>query len=484
MKRKWLSILLAAGMVLSLMACGGQEQAGNSANESAAEAGNEADGNAAEAGNKADGNSAEAAVEKSEGKESVELVFCNWGDGTEQKMFEYVFELFEKENPGVTVKYLHIPYSEYLTKLNTMAASDTMPDLGQMQTENVLLWAENGMYADVSDLFESGAIAKRLDGNYYAEVDGKFSAANYISETNVLFYDKDYCEANGVTVPTKLEEAWTWDEFLDACVKLTKDVNGKHPGEEGFDPENIDVYAVADMDADVMAHSNGGGYFSEDGKEIWMDKPETIEAIQAVADLMNVYHVAPTPTSRDAIGGGNYPLMTGKVAMHVGGQYCMLWYADYIKSGEINLGTGVLPKFKEPANKVWGNPVVVFSSSKHPEEAKALMQFFYDNKNLIDCINMGLWMPTEEKFYTDEAALSSWIEDSGIRTEEFYGVVDMAKNGYTAVENILSNTVELSSLYGGLLDQVWLGEKTAEDVVLNEIMPILQPAFDEYWAAH
>jgi hypothetical protein len=60
----------------------------------------------------------------------------------------------------------------------------------------------------------------------------------------------------------------------------------------------------------------------------------------------------------------------------------------------------------------------------------------------------------------------------------------MAKNGYTAVENILSNTVELSSLYGGLLDQVWLGEKTAEDVVLNEIMPILQPAFDEYWAAH
>ena len=117
MKRKWLSILLAAGMVLSLMACGGQEQADNSANESAAEAGNEADGNAAEAGNKADGNSAEAAVEKSEGKESVELVFCNWGDGTEQKMFEYVFELFEKENPGVTVKYLYIPYSEYLTKL-------------------------------------------------------------------------------------------------------------------------------------------------------------------------------------------------------------------------------------------------------------------------------------------------------------------------------------------------------------------------------
>lgn len=417
-------------------------------------------------------------------QEAVELVFCNWGDGTEQKMFEYVFDLFNKEYPHVTVKYLYIPYGEYLTKLNTMAASDTMPDMGQMQTENVLLWAENGMFADVSALFESGEISPRLDSHYYAPVEGQFSAANYIGETTVLFYDKTYTESCGVTVPTTTEDAWTWEEFIDACIKLTKDINGKHPGEEGFDPENIDVYAVADIDPDIMAHSNGAGFFSPDGKEIWMNKPETTQAIQAVADLMNVYHVAPTPTSRSAIGGGNYPLMTGKVAMHMGGQYCLLWYADYIKSGEINLGTGVLPKFKEVANKVWGNPVCVFASSKHPEEAKNLMKFFYDNANLIDCINMGLWMPTEASYYVDQAALKTWIEDSGIRSKEFYGVVEMANSGYIALENLISNVVELQSLYNGLLDQVWLGEKTAEEVVNNEIMPILQPVFDEYWANH
>lgn len=98
--------------------------------------------------------------------------------------------------------------------------------------------------------------------------DGTIAAANYISETCLLFYDKDYTESCGVTVPTRVEDAWTWDEFLDACIKLTRDVNGKHPGEEGFDPENIDVYAVADMDADILAHGNGGGYFSADGREI------------------------------------------------------------------------------------------------------------------------------------------------------------------------------------------------------------------------
>ena len=38
MKRKWLSILLAAGMALSLTACGGQGQAGDEANGNSAEA--------------------------------------------------------------------------------------------------------------------------------------------------------------------------------------------------------------------------------------------------------------------------------------------------------------------------------------------------------------------------------------------------------------------------------------------------------------
>ena len=95
---------------------------------------------------------------------------------------------------------------------------------------------------------------------------------------------------------------------------------------------------------------------------------------------------------------------------------------------------------------------------------------------------MGLWMPTEESFYSDADALKTWIDDSGIRSEEFYGIVEMAQNGYIAVENVLSNTVELNSLYGGLLDQVWLGEKTAEEVIVNEIMPIITPVFEEYWA--
>ena len=417
-------------------------------------------------------------------EEPVVLTFSNWGDGTEQAMFQHIFDLYTAQNPNVTVNYQYIPYNEYMTKLNTMAASGTMPDLGQMPTESTLLWAENGMYADISDLFTEDQVSERINCAYYGDNKAANNSVNYISETLVLFFDKKYCEANGVTVPTRVEDAWTWDQFLEACVKLTVDVNGKHPGEEGFDPENISVYGVADIDPAVMAWSNGGGFFSPDGKEIWFDKDETVEAVQTVADLMNVYHVAPTPTSRDAIGGGNYPLMTGKVAMHVGGQYCLLWYSDFIKSGELDLGFGVLPKFKESTNIAWGNAVVVFAGSKHQEQAKDLLKFFYDTKNILDGLNTGLWMPSEASYYADDASLKSWIEGSGVRNDDYYGVIEMMKTANTSFAQMVSNSVELQNLYAPLLDQVWLGEKTASDVIRNEIMPLITPVFNDYWSSH
>jgi preprotein translocase subunit SecB len=44
---------------------------------------------------------------------------------------------------------------------------------------------------------------------------------------------------------------------------------------------------------EVWTLSNGGGFYSEDGKEVIINKPESIEAIQKVADLYLKEHVAP-----------------------------------------------------------------------------------------------------------------------------------------------------------------------------------------------
>lgn len=415
--------------------------------------------------------------------EKIVITFCNWGDGTEQRMFEDVFARYMQDHPEVTINYLYIPHGEYMTKLNTMAASGTMPDMGQMIEHSSLLWAENDMFLDVRDLYEDGTIEPRMPAVTFAETENGYLGSSFIQEVVILFYDKDYTEANGVTIPTSVEDAWTWDEFVAVAKRLTVDANGVHADEEGFDPNNIDVYGVSDISSEIMAISNGGGYFSPDGKELWLDKPETIEAIQKVADLMNVHHVSPMPTTRDAIGGGNNPLMTKKVAMHTAGQYCLLWYGDFIPTGEINLGVGVLPKMKELATINSGPAITIFKDSKYPEVCKDILSYFYKTENILDNIHMGLWMPSEQSWYEDEALKSKWVDESDIHPAEYKdGIIDMAKNH--VVPNpfyVLGNTNELYSLISAPLDQVWLGERTAEDVILNDIMPEVTPVFEEYW---
>ena len=46
-----------------------------------------------------------------------------------------------------------IPWETYMEKLNTMATGGNLPDCGLMSEAGVLQWAEQGMLADVSEMY-------------------------------------------------------------------------------------------------------------------------------------------------------------------------------------------------------------------------------------------------------------------------------------------------------------------------------------------
>ena len=138
-------------------------------------------------------------------------------------------------------------------------------------------------------------------------MNGITSAANEVLN---LWYNndllKEVCEKQGidpseVTPPADAEDAWDWDTFVQTAQKLTLDINGKNALDPDFDPDNVDIYGCTintlPWQLEVWAKSNGGGYYSEDGSECTIDSPETVEALQRIADLSDVYHCAPPVTS-------------------------------------------------------------------------------------------------------------------------------------------------------------------------------------------
>ena len=238
----------------------------------------------------------------------VKITYAQWGNETETAATQAVADKFNSEQDKIEVEVVKIDHDTYVTKLNAMATAGELPDTGIMSEAGVLKFAENGLLADISSMYGEGD-AKPLDALTfkYQGTPVAYSAANEVLN---LWYNIDLlnevCEKQNLDVkemtpPASAADAWDWDTFVETAQKLTIDINGKNALDPDFDPNNIDIYGCTintlPWQLEVWAKSNGGGYYSEDGSECTIDSPETVEALQRIADLSDVYHCAPPVTS-------------------------------------------------------------------------------------------------------------------------------------------------------------------------------------------
>ena len=369
-----------------------------------------------------------------------------------------------------------------------MAASDTLPDTAIMSEAGVITFAVNGMLADISGMYGEGD-SKPLDciTFKYKGSPVAYSAANEVLN---LWYNVDLlqqiCDQQGYdikdfTPPASADNAWDWDTFVEKSRMLTIDVNGNNGLSPNFDPNNVDIYGCCvnayPWQMEVWALSNGGGYFSADGSECTINSEATTEAIQKVADLTNVYHCAPAVSS--ASNALSTSLGTGKIVMCTDGTWNVGTFLG--PSATFKYGVGVLPYMKEKVTICTGGPNVVFASTKHPAEAMEWLKWYYQEENSWALIEAGTWMPILEKWYTDSALTSKWIDNPNYPDHDMYksAVVDYAmQNAKSTAWYYVNGTDVFNTTLDTALSFVWTGDKTAKDAI-NEYYPELNDIFTE-----
>ncbi|KQL52863.1 hypothetical protein AN964_04580 [Heyndrickxia shackletonii] len=417
----------------------------------------------------------------------VQLKFTYWGDPLEKKSIEDILKAFNKSHPNIYVTGQQIQ-GNYLEKMTTMASSNTLPDVGYFTEGSLSPWVKSGAIKDLKPLFDSGEFGDKLKYSIFQyEKDGPIAGSSVANEVNNIYYNKELFDELGMPYPpAKAEDAWTWDEFVDVAKKLTVDRNGKHPDDPGFDPKNIKTYGVSNFTYfyENFLFSNDGGIISEDGKTILLNKPETIEALQRMQDLMYVYHVMPTPASLSTLPNTDTALLTKRVAMDVDGQWAMQVLGEAEKQKNLKLGIGVLPKMKKAVTSSAGTPIVVFNNDntkKHWNETKEFLKFIMDPSNSLPLIQAGLWMPNEEKWYKDPELVKKWT-DTKIHPKEYKtAVIDWAMNNVQKNPNYFwADRSEASQIISPALDLIWTNKKSAQEAV-NDIMPKLKKKFgDKY----
>jgi multiple sugar transport system substrate-binding protein len=401
----------------------------------------------------------------------VTLKFTYWGSPVEKKAVENSIAEFEKKNSGIKVDAQHIP-TDYLPKITAMVAGNVAPDIAYLSGQVANEWGAEGKLVNVLELYKNDPDLKAED--FVDDVWYKWSAdaavgTNTALETYALFYNKDLFLAENIELPpAKPEEAWTWDKFVQIAKKLTKDNTGKHPDDPGFNPDNIVQYGVqwgtTLRDYTLMAYSNGGRFLTEDGKKLALTQPEALEAIQKLADLINVHHVCPSPAAVKNIPEVSTALQTSRVAMVVTGQWVLL---DLAANRNLNFDIGVLPKHKEYKTVLIGSPSAIFNSTKNQKESWALFKWFANPESSLELIQAGLWMPLLKKWYTDETLIAKWAQGNRAHPPSYRTAVMEAAIKYGVAEPVYNvrNYSKLLYILNPALDPVWLGRKTAEQAL-------------------
>jgi multiple sugar transport system substrate-binding protein len=434
--------------------------------------------------------SAPAQTEKSDAAENpapestgaeVTITVTDWNTGAASEAQKKAVQQYMDENPGIIIDHQTIVYDEYNTKLNTLIAADDCPDIYYMNDLQAVNFGEDGVAADLAALYGAQGIDVRdkfLSAGLYGTGDKVYGIA-YGVVSMIMYYHKEIFDDAGIPYPSiDPDKPIAWDTWVEALKQLTVDVNGKHPGEDGFNAVATKTYGTLTPSwyytLSALLYSNNARYFGPEG--LTLGNPEGLEVLGAVADLANKHQVAPVPIAKDALPAVSQMFADKQLATYISGSY---EYPD-IAAAVPDIGIAPLPMFEKPATIAWAACNQISAKTENMDETFKFFRWYVE----ADTNNCHLVsnMPSEVKYYEDESLYDIWMDPS-FYNEEYRSVVPtlMSKHSQIAETALVRNASQVfNEVIGPDLDFLWLGEKTPEEVV-ETMKTDLVDVFEGVW---
>ena len=211
----------------------------------------------------------------SDGK--THLTFQIW-DVAQRDGMQAVCDAYTAHHPEVVIDVQVTSWSEYWTKLEASAESNTMPDIFWMHTNEILKYSDFGMLADLTDLYDDPAYYT----GHYSEIslsnaqgsDGRMYGIPKDKDNVCLVYNREMFDAAGVSYP---DESWTWDDLTEASQEIY-DATGKY---------GYMAYADDQLGYWNFVYQKGGYILNEDKTAAGFDQPATIDAMKFYIGLQS-----------------------------------------------------------------------------------------------------------------------------------------------------------------------------------------------------
>ncbi|MCE4027683.1 MULTISPECIES: extracellular solute-binding protein [unclassified Microbacterium] len=309
--------------------------------------------------------------------------------------FENIAKSFEKEHPGVTVKWIDQPADGYEDKILQQAESNELPDVVNLPPEFAQELAKAGQLVDlkkdskiIGDYVDGGVAAYTYDG-----LEGTYAFPWYLG-TELNYWNMDLLGKAGITAPPK-----TFDETLDAASKL---------GKLGIATLS-DVPSPKSMQIDIS--DQGKTYdFVKDGKFVF-DTPEAEAIVERYAELYKEGAVSPEALQNAGTANANVDNFNkGSVAWTTAGP-------NYIDKNLAVNSPALLPSVKvtggfgEPPLFVQG--ISVSKNAKNKAAAIAFGEYVTNDANQIEFMKLAAgFFPGTKKANEDPSAFAGTAQNA------------------------------------------------------------------------
>jgi multiple sugar transport system substrate-binding protein len=283
----------------------------------------------------------------------MELNFWGGWTGPDGGVMTQMIDAYNASQSKVHVTLTLQQWTPLFDKFVLAVQSKTVPDILAMHGPDIPQFAVQGVLEPLDSVvsqagFQASDFATPAwDGTIYKGTQYAFPLDLHM---HAVYYNADMLAAANITPPTD----WIGkDQFLQMATALTIDQNGYHPGDSGFDANNVKQYGLAMYTNHhafftfyALLRQQGDEFLNADQTQVQYPDADGLAAWQWLQDLVFKYQVTPV--------GETSPLqdfLSGKTALLADGP----WEIPAMQAQE-GLKWGTFPMPQVFANKAaWGS---------------------------------------------------------------------------------------------------------------------------------
>ena len=325
--------------------------------------------------------------------------FTTWASDAEAVAFKKLAADF-KAARGAEVKIEILPYDQIRTVVDRQLQADQAPDLFRVSYTDVGSYARNGVLADLRNYLDDSFGDAFLPALWSAvQFEDKPFGVPHHTDTSALVYNKAHFAKAGITeVPTSLDQAWTWEQFIDVLRKLKA-------GNPGVAPFSFNYQLFGAYRWFNTLYQAGGTLLDDSLQKPALDSPQTRKALEFTRSLYTEGLHAPNilvkrPTYPDEI----FP--TQKISMIQAGDF-LIPAIDAAVKDKFEWGVTYLMRDAAAATDLGGNAVVVTDQAKNPDVAAEFAKFLVTKENMQSFCEQTTVLPVRKDLTSAKLAYAA-----------------------------------------------------------------------------